>query len=496
MEADQQTPTEVPQNGNERVEDASRGATRRHALLGAAAGFGGVAVEALLNPSVAGAVTTVNGYYDVTDPPYSAKPGDGVGDQAAAFQSAIDDAAAAGGGTVYVPPVASGTWYRVSHLLMKSNVRLIGAGAQSYVRATDNNSNAYLIELADNTVVNTWIVGLQLACTKLNQTQPTFGCILYSQSSTGDRQHRFLDLWITSFNGDGMHFAGAMRASYLQNVYITNCDGNGMVFEAGATDNVVVGCMVGFNGLNNYVSDASTNRFLGCKAYRAGQKDSTQAGDGFQMTGIDSIGVGCEAQSNLRHGFNFSTAQRALWGNCSADMNSAVAFAIDNTTDSIISGNAVGGADPANGGPHQHIAQIGSGVARVRMDIGYESKALVTGNAPVTGTATDSEIDVKRMGHNDSSPAFTASFTPDPYLSQTVRLTLTGNITINKPTVQHRGRILRFVLAEDAAGNHSITFDPAYKKNATLATGPNKTNVITFQCDGSNWIQVAAATGL
>ena len=52
--------------------------------------------------------------------------GDGVTDDASAFQQAIDNASSSGGGAVWVPP---GTYLLNSYLIMKSNVVLRGAGS-------------------------------------------------------------------------------------------------------------------------------------------------------------------------------------------------------------------------------------------------------------------------------------------------------------------------------------------------------------------------------
>jgi len=62
-------------------------------------------------------------FYNVKAAPYSAT-GDGVADDAAAIQDALDDAGAAGGGTVYLPPGV----YKVStHLSVPQGVELRGA---------------------------------------------------------------------------------------------------------------------------------------------------------------------------------------------------------------------------------------------------------------------------------------------------------------------------------------------------------------------------------
>jgi hypothetical protein len=72
----------------------------------------------------------------VKDPRYGAT-GNGTTDDTAAIQAAIDAANAAGGGTVYVP---QGTYRLTTWLLLKSNVHLIGTGAESILYNDETNA--------------------------------------------------------------------------------------------------------------------------------------------------------------------------------------------------------------------------------------------------------------------------------------------------------------------------------------------------------------------
>ena len=199
--------------------------TRRGALLGAVAAAGGVAGGGLALAMAE--KPSLDGYFNVKD--YGAI-GDDDGDDASAFQAAIDAAATSReGGIVYVP--ATSAAYRISQIRMKSNVWLTGQGVRSTLRSVNSSANAYMIILDDATVTDTWISGLHLACTEADDSDA--GCLLYDHTDqSGDRRHRFSDLYVTGFHGDGFHFSGAVRAMFLSNIYFGTNAGNGR-FERG-----------------------------------------------------------------------------------------------------------------------------------------------------------------------------------------------------------------------------------------------------------------------
>lgn len=80
-------------------------------------------------------------WYDVRHPSYGAK-GDNSTDDTAAFQAAINAAATAGGGIVYVPP---GTYRIATSLTMKANVTLRGAGINATTLVGDDATAAAII---------------------------------------------------------------------------------------------------------------------------------------------------------------------------------------------------------------------------------------------------------------------------------------------------------------------------------------------------------------
>lgn len=109
--------------------DAPIGLTSRRKLLGAGAvAAGSVTVGRMIDAEDAVA-STITGYYNVKDAPYSAA-GNGSTDDTAAVQSALTAAGAGGGGVVYFPPGV----YRIStavsgrFLDVPDKVTVLGAG--------------------------------------------------------------------------------------------------------------------------------------------------------------------------------------------------------------------------------------------------------------------------------------------------------------------------------------------------------------------------------
>ncbi|MNF80840.1 hypothetical protein D3C84_630930 [compost metagenome] len=79
-----------------------------------------------------------------------------------------------------------------------------------------------------------------------------------------------------------------------------------------------------------------------------------------------------------------------------------------------------------------------------------------------------------------------------------MHIALTGNTTINVPANGrfHTGLEMVFILKQDATGGRVVSFASGYKTNWTPDTTANKTNVIKFKYDGTNWIQMSVTTGI
>jgi hypothetical protein len=94
------------------------------------------------------------------------------------------------------------------------------------------------------------------------------------------------------------------------------------------------------------------------------------------------------------------------------------------------------------------------------------------------------------------TPAFAASYTPDPFAGQFIEMTLTGAITVNAPASAYNGQQVTFIFIQDATGGRVVTWNAVYRVNWTPTTTAAKRNTITFVYDGSIWNQTATGLNL
>lgn len=102
-------------------------------------------------PSRTPARTGPSDFYDVMAPPYSGQA-DGLTDDTASIQEALNAAAANGGGTVYLP---SGTYLVSTHLLVPSGVELRGAYGNRHTSETTDSTTLLAVEGRGTATPNT-----------------------------------------------------------------------------------------------------------------------------------------------------------------------------------------------------------------------------------------------------------------------------------------------------------------------------------------------------
>jgi hypothetical protein len=150
--------------------------------------------------------------------------GDGVIDDTAAIQAAIDSASSSGGGTVMLP---SGT-FKVTSLVLKEFVEIEGQSARDTIINATAGATAGLFTIAAGPVQLTSIRNVRLSgqaslnnFTPLNATQWAFDVEAVADGSTtgGLWYFEMKNVWITGFN-NGVRMVGGSTGFLLPNQFI------------------------------------------------------------------------------------------------------------------------------------------------------------------------------------------------------------------------------------------------------------------------------------
>jgi hypothetical protein len=468
--------------------------------------------------------TLKNLVYNVKD--YGAVA-DGSTDDRAAIQSAIDAAAAAGGGIVFMP---AGTYVVGANpttptnniacaLRLGNHVWLVGAGMISTIIKLASGANVSVISnyiSTNGTEANAEfcaIRDLQIQGNKSNQSGTShgiyFSCYPSGSKATNDDDfdtHQLFDnVMIYQCLSNGFYMTNR-SSSILNNVFSYKCDGYG--FNP-TYDTVLTGCVSGWSGVQGFYVDHASVTLEGCKAFYSGQITST-SGNGFHIRNNTNGGVsltGCIAQDNKNSGFTLDTSNRTTLVGCVADSNSTRSAGISPGYDlyaatySTLSGCLAFERKADNSTSYQRNAlRIRSSSTNNRIELTHSAANSATISTAIMSASDSLEgnnIYINNQGFNGTqSVTYASSVTPDPYAGSTLRITLTGAITIGATTNHHAGSRMTFIFTQGGSGGYSVTWNAAYKVNWSPDTTLGKINTITFQYDGSSWIQIAATTGL
>jgi len=434
--------------------------------------------------------------------------GDGVSDDTTAIAAAI-----AVGGIIYFPP---GT-YITSTITLQNHTYLLGAGMRASIIKLKNGTNNHAIInfVSPNGVIANaeycGVLNLMVDGNKANQSGTSHGIFLSTfplltaatNDDDFDTHHIIQNVFINNALSDGFNASGR-SATQLHNVQAYACGVHGF---SPSFDTELVGCVSGTSGVEGFYLANSSVRLTNCKAFYAGQV-TPSLGYGFHLVSATGISLSsCEAQDNQASGYVLDTGSQFTLSSCVADSNgtssagSYPGLDLFAATDSLVEG-FVAYERKANGSTsyQTQALRMRSSSIRNRISLTHSAANGATIAAPIMSGSDSLAGNDVRINSQAAFQTITyaASITPDPFVGDVVKVTLTGALTINAPGngPYVPGQILTFILVQDGVGGRVTTFNAAYKTNWTPVTTASKTNIISFAYDGTSWWQRSAVTGV
>jgi hypothetical protein len=253
--------------------------------------------------------------------------GNGVTDDTAAIQAAINAVEAAGGGLVFIP---AGVYIISASLNLRANVLVQGEFGGTMIEMADNaNINGMFVSSGAipffglrDLILNGnrggqsgfpgTSVGLRLAHAT---TTPGFGgnSLINSGNEVNDAYARIENVIIVAVDGDGIQASGSVV--HCRNIIVIGCHGIGI--STSANDAEWWGCTAGGCAEEGWLCFAGSGRYYGCKAFFVGTGFNPSNGTygnypngcGFRVTNRFQFFVGCEGQDTDGPAFRLQAAQ-------------------------------------------------------------------------------------------------------------------------------------------------------------------------------------------
>lgn len=215
-------------------------------------------------------------------------------DNTSTIQAIIDYVWKNGGGEIIIP---KGT-YRVSTIVLRDRVALVGTGRYSIIKSIDNNDAIAIVQMYDKRALNTCIKNLSIDGNKDNQTNVVDGILIDSSLANNDTHHLVENVYIHSCSGNGLSIPTQSRENRFINVWSEKNKLNG--FYICGTDNFMAFCTANHNSQNGYYFlNSSSNKINTSKAFG-------NDGHGFKVENCGNLQLtSLESQENRKHGYYF-----------------------------------------------------------------------------------------------------------------------------------------------------------------------------------------------
>jgi hypothetical protein len=250
--------------------------------------------------------------------------GNGITNDTAAIQAAID-ALPAEGGTVYFP---EGT-YLSAGLTVRSGIELVGAGQHASI-ISHTSASAHGIYGQD--VVGFSMRNLRLTGPANGLTLGSYdGLLLAKTGGTATQNIALRDVMIDHFSRNAVNLADPIT-SVFDNVRAQSCGGYGFVVDTGTSLAFVAcyanGCLTGGYSFTS----TSYSSLTACAC------DSTGAsGIAYDMTGCNSITLtGCGSEDIGTYHYNITGGSGATLTGCYSSGNDAIAYRVTSAATGVV----------------------------------------------------------------------------------------------------------------------------------------------------------------
>lgn len=215
---------------------------------------------------------------------------------------------------IFIP---QGTFY-TSNIVINNQIELFGIYNKSWLKALTTSTDKFLTVNAPYTKIN----NICLDGNKINNSNTLIG--IFTQQGNTDYHFLLQNLVVTNFNGNGLNISRG--ANLIDNCYFHHNEGYGIYHNG--SDNVFTNCQCAWNYLGGVRDQGASTKWCNCKCYVNGEsyninlKPHNTEAHGFRFSDSkNNLIINCDSQENYANGFYITAYKNADFINCIADNN-------------------------------------------------------------------------------------------------------------------------------------------------------------------------------